>query len=160
MNLLKSNGFCFSQDLQRANSLENQLCQLIENEIPDCKATTSQHLKSFKEWDIKVQFPDASKTFLEVKEDRNASSTGNIAVELYKEFDGKKENSCLSASTADFFVYYFDSAFHFIKTSVLKKMVFCQEYFRKTAGGNGKRAVVALFKDWIFKKQCSYIFKV
>jgi hypothetical protein len=146
----------FKQDLAVAHRLENDLKRLLEN-YEDCTVTTSQDKASFSDWDLKVSFPDGSEDLtIELKEDRLACVTGNIAVEIFRIVNGTKRDTCLSVTKADAWAYYFNGMFHLINTKELKELA---RKGRIVIGGDADRARCSLVPVKEFLSHVRLIFK-
>lgn len=110
---------------------------------------------AFKEWDLKIT-KDNVDTYYEVKSELNCFKYGNILVE-YSKLDNSK--SCITATTADFWVHYAikDKAKNIydiciIPVKDLKKMIEDKLYHRVVKCGSGNGALCYLFKMSLFDK--------
>jgi hypothetical protein len=77
---------------------------------------------NFPEWDLKATAPDGSILTFECKADRKCKETGNLYIELGRS-DGRK--SGLSATTADYWVFYVDGTenFYVVPTTEVRAVV-------------------------------------
>ena len=107
-----------------------------------------------KEWDIKTINSNVN-TYYEVKSDLVAYKYGNICIE----FNCSKKNSGITATTADYWVYYVieDKQLNkykvfIIPTSELKEMIEDKLYTRIVKCGDGFNASCYLFKMNLFDK--------
>ncbi|MDQ2718222.1 MAG: hypothetical protein M3Z26_00470 [Bacteroidota bacterium] len=144
----------FSQDLASAHEIENKLANQFRNNC-DCTVTTSQEFGAFPDWDLKVHFDEQNIDLtVEVKNDKKAVITGNIAVEFQRTMkDGTVKPTCISVSKADLFAYYFDNQFYIIGTKKLRTIIKKQKYFyTANNAGDGERSSVYLFTKDVFKK--------
>ena len=96
----------------------------------------------FKEYDLTI-FKDGTPTKIEVKSDRQASSTGNMAIE----YECKNKPSGLSATKADYWIYFVvhkdkDECYK-IPTDELRELV---KDCRKVRGGDNYMSRMYLLK--------------
>jgi hypothetical protein len=144
----------FTKDLAAAHEVENKLAEIFRQNY-DCTVTTSQDKGSFPEWDLSIFFKDENFTrTVEVKHDKMASVTGNIAVEYQRTMkDGTVRPTCISISQSDLYAYYFDGTFYIIDTDELRRMIADKKYFYTVHNsGDGQRASCYLFKKEEFLK--------
>ena len=122
------------------NKFSNQLSQGQKYEricLNYLEYDTVEHMKGyFKEYDLIIT-KDNKKTKIEVKSDRQASRTGNLCIE----YEGNKKPSGISATEADFWVYFIvhpdrDECYK-IPIDDLKELV---KSCRKVSGGDGGRS--------------------
>jgi hypothetical protein len=149
----------FQSDLERAFVLENQLKDwFIKNY--HCVVKTFHGNEVFTDYDLLVQFNDGREDVaVEVKEDKCASTTGNIAIEVGRMVNGNMKDTCLSISKADLYAYYFRGAFHLIATTTLKQLVKSKHAVMKW-GGSGKRAVIAIIKEKVLLRHVIKSFEI
>jgi hypothetical protein len=101
----------FNKDLADGIEVEVELSEILKNLHPTCEIVfnnTSKEIKELRKFDFEV-IQDGKKTQIEVKHDRKAPLTGNVAVELI----------CVIHSTADYFCYKIDGNFYLIETNTL-----------------------------------------
>lgn len=150
----------FDADLLKSQAKETELRTYFLNN-GFCEVTTTQDKGLFPDYDLKIQKCDTCPSYtLELKYDRMAPDTGNVAIEIGKVVDGKRKPSGLTATKADIYVYCFpgDSNYYTIMTSTLKYEIFGKKnYHRETQGGDGNRSILVLMKVEKFKSLCSPI---
>ena len=148
----------FAKDLSRAHFIENQLteCLLKQDDIKE--VNNAQHLGSFSDWDLEAVFEDDTTTTIEVKEDKMAPVTKNVAIELGRVSYGVKRDTCLSISKSDAYAYYIEDRFYILKTSVLKDLVESCKY-NKTWGGDRGAAFICLIPLKIIVENANCIIK-
>ena len=107
-----------------------------------------------KEWDIKTINNEVN-TYYEVKSDLVAYKYGNICIE----FNCSKKDSGITATTADYWVYYVIEdrklnkyKAYIIPTVELKQMIQDKLYTRIVKCGDGFNASCYLFKMTLFDK--------
>jgi len=107
-----------------------------------------------KEWDLKT-INNSINTYYEVKSDLVANKHGNICIE----FNCSKKDSGITATTADYWVYYVieDKVLNkykvfIIPTIELKEMIQDKLYTRIVKCGDGFNASCYLFKMSLFDK--------
>ena len=110
----------------------------------------------FKEYDLEIT-KDGLKTTIEIKSDKQASLTGNLAIE----YECNKKPSGISTTTADFWIYFIvydriiDGVNHSreecykIPTDELRKLV---KKCHKVSGGDGNRSRMYLLKKSVVQK--------
>ena len=105
----------------------------------------------FKAWDIKI-WNDKTKeddfiTF-EVKADRKASRTGNLAIEF--ECNGK--DSGITSTESDYWVHFVVGSpfYYFIPIDILRRKIENKEYTRIVNGGDCYRSRMYLFEMLTF----------
>ena len=147
----------FKSDLVAGQKKEDELKQLLENN--GYTVSSTQEKGKFSSYDLKVVTPSGKEKTIEVKYDIMSSRTGNVAVEMWKEPNGKKVKAGLLASKSTFYAYSFpsDDSFYFIKTSHLKQIINLQEYDRLVMGGDGGVYKIALFDKDKFISNCTPI---
>lgn len=105
---------------------------------------TSAPEGEFKGYDLRLDLRDLKdhpyfERRYEVKHDRGAPRTGNVAIEL----TCRGKPSGIIASTADYWVIVVGSTAHFIEVAVLRFEVFCSSYAR-IQGGDDQASVIVL----------------
>lgn len=151
----------FKSNLSKSQSQENQFSQTLQQ--IGYTATTTQSDGSFKPYDVCATIPNSNiELKYEIKLDLRACDTGNIAVELFKELNGERTMTGLSATQADFYVYTFpgDANFYIIHVDVLKNLVRNKQYTKRCFGGNGGYFVLALFNKKFFLDHCMILKKI
>jgi len=95
----------------------------------------------FKDWDVKLTH-EGTTIYVEVKCDRKAHSTGNLAIEF--ECSGKP--SGVAATKADYWVQFVRGTpfYYMIPIEDLKKAIEEEKYVRIAKGGDGWRAKMYL----------------
>jgi hypothetical protein len=153
----------FKKNLHTSQQIETNFSHTLQQ--LGYNTTTTQDKGSFKGYDVTASIPNCSGCTLQydIKHDQLAHTTGRIAVELWKELNGKRYPSGLTATQADFFVYSFpedDAHFYLIHTRILKNLIKAKQHIRTVMGGNGGWFKIALFeKDW-FLSRCMILKKM
>lgn len=102
----------FKKDLNRGIKVENLVLQRIQKKYPK-----TYRIEGYcKEYDLWI--PEVEKG-IEVKYDPMSNQTGNIVVEI--EMFGKP--SALMTTKADYWIFYDDNVFVWIKPSEIKKCI-------------------------------------
>lgn len=96
------------EDLAEWEAIEKQFGELLLQRNPWAKVEYSTW--AFSDWDLLLTKQDESQISFEVKFDRMSSVTGNIAIEI----SCNGHPSWIMNSSADYFIYYFDSTFYSI----------------------------------------------
>ena len=127
-------GFYVDRDF--GEQYQHKLLDLIEYD------TYEMAHGDFKNYDLKIVH--AKETILfEVKADRKAASTKNIAIE----FQYKGRPSGINATDADYFAYFIHGTqkYFLIPTSYLREAIVQQKYTRIVRGGDGMHSEMYLF---------------
>ena len=95
----------------------------------------------FKDYDLWIQRHGEEKVYLEVKRDRRAITTGNLAIE----FMCNNQPSGITATKADYWVHFVVStnSYFLIPVSELRELL-ATGSFRECRGGDGYRAQMYL----------------
>lgn len=108
-------------------------------------------------YDLLMQTREGRKITIEVKEDFSCQRTGNVGVE----FECRGKPSGIETSQADLYLYKVHEPdgkqrLYVIKTSLLKKMIREEKYFRIVSGGDpGSNSMNYLFKLGVIKENFS-----
>jgi len=139
----------FITDLKHGQQKERKLQEMLEKQFPGSSFEESPKLK---EWDFKHTKPDGSVTAWEVKSDRMAPLTGNIAVEI----ESRGKTSGIKATTADMWCYFVCGEYWALPTD---KLIQClKEYsHKKVRGGDNNTSVLLLLKLEHFKNFATLI---
>ena len=126
----------FKKDLATGHKYEKKCLEYLDYD-------TVEHMKGyFKEYDLIIT-KDGKKTKIEVKSDRQASITGNMAIE----YECNKKPSGLTSTQADYWIYFVvhkdTHDCYKIPTNELKDLV---KNCRKVSGGDGYRSRMYLLK--------------
>jgi len=126
----------FSSDLSYGQSYERRLLNYFEHDSYEFS------VGYFPDWDVKL-IKNNIESFFEVKADRLAHRTGNIAIEI--ECSGRP--SGLTTTKADFYAIFVtnekDDKLYVIHVETLKEKI---KNCRLVYGGDGKRARMALLR--------------
>lgn len=124
----------FQSDLKFGEAYQHLLKELVEHDL------CSMSKGNFKEWDVKMTKDGFDLTF-EVKADRLATKTGNMAIEIA--CSGKP--SGLTASKADYWAYFIHGTrdWYMMDTEELRDMLKAKKY-REVNGGDGWRSRMVL----------------
>ena len=135
----------FKQDLELGNIYEQRSCKWIEKVKG---ATCEVSVGKFKPYDIKAT-KGGEVSLIEVKCDRMASKTGNIAIE----FRCSGVGSGITTTGSDFYHYYIlpENVMYEIPTDVIRRMIEMKVYERTVRGGDGYRSEMYLFKLGLFE---------
>ena len=138
----------FEKNLKQGHRYEKKALEYLEYD-------TVEHDTSYrKEYDLEIT-KDGIKTKIEVKSDRQASVTGNLAIE----YECNNRHSGIACSTADYWMYFivFPDRDECYKIGIedLKNLV---KTCRKVSGGDGMRSRMYLLnkskiKKYIVEKQ-------
>lgn len=148
----------FTYDLQDSQKQENELAAIFKQ--AGYTVTTTQSKGNYSDYDLQVRYENSSTpSYIELKYDKMAATTKNVAVELYKTISNRQFSSGISATKADWIVYKFTDKQHFygIQTEDLKKLIDDKKYKRLVTGGDGKRCTLALFDRNLFIKNCEIV---
>lgn len=140
----------FINDLTFGNQWERNLLNYIEHD------TVVFSPKGCKGWDVELEY-QGNKVRYEVKADRMAHRTGNLAIE----FACNNVPSGITTTEADFYAYFIirdglEPHLYLIPTADLKAMMEePKEEWRTVKGGDGWRAEMMLiplvcFSDYLF----------
>ena len=146
----------WESDLAEAQQLEDRLAEIFRNNYPCKEVVTSSSIfgvdTSFPEWDIKIVLDDDSEVLVELKSDKLADTTGNIAIEFGKVTNDEWIKTGISVSQSTVWVQYFSQCFYAIETETLRKMIENKEYSRIQVGGKNRCTRFYLFPVELFKK--------
>ncbi|WP_449439615.1 hypothetical protein [Pedobacter steynii] len=140
----------FKNDLKEAQEIEYQLMTNIIGSGYTC--TSTQSCGNFPDYDLIVTPKDKPQFTIELKYDKKASTTGNIAIEVGKlDYDGNEVVSGLSVTSSDYYVYYFNSEWWMINTNKLKdKLSKINPII--VHGGDYSKTILNLVPMGVFKK--------
>lgn len=126
----------FRADLELGEEYQRRFCYLIEYD--ECEIAKGK----FKDWDIRIKHNNED-IFFEVKCDRKAQETGNIAIE----FECNGEPSGITATKADYWIHFIYNRpwYYMIPIDELRKAINEKKYTRTVRGGDGFRANMYLF---------------
>jgi len=104
----------FKNDLKQGKVVEREVQLLLKTRKPDATVTLNPatDLAGMREYDVKFVRNNIT-TLVEVKHDKMATKTGNVAVEI----------RCVKHSKADSFIYKIGNAFLAITIEALKKLI-------------------------------------
>lgn len=126
----------FSSDLSYGKMYEQQLLKYIEHDSYEFS------VGYFPDWDVKITKNNID-SFFEVKADRMAHHTGNIAIEI----ECSNKPSGLSTTKADFYAIFItggkNDKLYIIHVETLRQKI---KGCRLVYGGDGKRAKMALLR--------------
>ena len=134
----------FSQDLTFGQSFEHEFLKHIEYD------TFIISEGKFKEYDLKI-CKDANTTYYEIKADRIAYMTKNIAIE----YKCSGISSGIRTTTSDFYGYFLVEpsnkySLYIIPTSKIKEYIQAKQYKRKCKGGDNGKSCMYLFDLVVF----------
>ena len=136
---------CFYDDLAFGQKWEKEALKLLNYD------TYTQPSGCFKPYDIEL-ITKGKKTFIEVKSDRLASKTNNIAIG----FCCSGKPSGISTTKADYWVYFIvDSDGHIaykLPVRAIKKFLRDATDYKIIKGGDGKRSQMAIINRSQFAK--------
>ena len=136
----------FKKDLEFGEYYEMKLLEHLDYDLSVKKDG------NFKDYDIEI-YKDNIKTTYEVKADRMAYNTNNIAIE-YECFN---KPSGISTTKADYWAIFEiipkdDYNLYIIPTKDIKQLINIKEYFRYVKGGDFNKSKMFLFNKNIFHK--------
>ena len=134
----------FKKDLATGHKYEKKCLEYLDYD-------TVEHMKGyFKEYDLIIT-KDGKETKIEVKSDKQASKTGNLAIE----YECNNKPSGITSSTADYWIYFIvypeekrEECFK-IPIDHLKNII---KTCRKVSGGDGMRSRLYLVKKSLVEK--------
>jgi hypothetical protein len=131
----------FRADLELGEEYQKRFLYLIEYDT--CEIAKGK----FKDWDIKLTH-EGTTIYVEVKCDRKANETGNLAIE----FECSGQPSGVSATKADYWVHFVKGQpyYYMIPIEDLKQAIQDKKYTRTVKGGDGWRANMYLFPMNVF----------
>lgn len=129
----------FHRDLKLGNDAEKKLGELLE------KSEFKTQYKNLPEYDLVCEGNGVSFT-VEVKFDKMASETGNVAVEFYN--TKKCEPSGITKTTADLWCFVFEkpSEIWLTATKRLREFLICKTPFRSIFGAGDNNAALKLYR--------------
>jgi len=135
----------FRDDLDFGEKYQARLLDLIEFD------TYEMASGRFKDWDVKI-IKDNEAVYFEVKADKMAHRTGNIAIE----YQCNKQPSGITATKADYWAYFIDETkkYYLIPTYIIQEAIRDKKYNRIVKGGDGWRAEMYLFSLDVFNEYC------
>ena len=135
----------FQDDLALGEQYQSKLLDLIEWDSYEMAQGR------FKAWDVKIVHDGETVTF-EVKADRRAVSTKNLAIE----FSCNGVPSGIASTEADYWVYFIigTNTYYLMPTNVIRRAIEQKQYKRTVCGGDGNRASMYLFPLEIFAPHC------
>lgn len=141
-----SNTNQFQLDLEFGQIYENKLLDYVEHD-------THKIMKGyFPYYDVEIT-KDNVVTKYEVKADRQAYKTGNIAIE----FEYNNKPSGISVTTADYYAYYIVKPYnlfdlYIIPVQTLKDKITASEYKRKVFKGGNVKSNIYVFGIDLFNQ--------
>lgn len=127
----------FVGDLGYGQEAEEKLKELLLLRNSGARFTDSDKAKEF---DFSMELPDGSVTSFEVKRDRMAPRTGNVAIEM----SYKDRPSGIKCTTADFMVYMIGEKFYRIPPVRLLKAIHENKAGRFVRGGDNNDSLMWL----------------
>lgn len=148
----------FATDLKSSQQGETQLANQLQHN--GWTVTTTQDKGKFSGYDLEIERNGFELT-IEYKQDILCDRTGNVAVELYKTIKNQIEDSGLSATTADVYVYKLGAKedLHAIKVNALKNYINTNQRLRYVTGGDGGRVQLVLIPIADFKSITKVLFQ-
>jgi hypothetical protein len=127
----------FRADLELGEEYQRRFTYLIEWD--ECKIAQG----NFKDWDIAIKHKGED-IFFEVKCDRRALTSGNLAIE----FMCNGVPSGVSATKADYWIHFVkgEPTYYMIPIEELRLMIQNKRYDRIVRGGDGYRSEMYLFQ--------------
>jgi hypothetical protein len=136
----------FSKDLLEGQIVEQELANLLIKRNPyaqiEFNTSATNDIKQLRKYDF-ILSNGSTLNKIEVKYDKKASQTNNVAIEVY----------CVNYSEADIFAYKINNKFYFIKTTMLKSLIESKKYRFTYACENGKNYIM-LMRISEFEKNC------
>ena len=138
----------FLEDLKLGKTYEKELLNHLNyDEFKMCVEN-----KSFSSWDIEIT-KDNIKTYYEVKSDRKAFQSGNIAIE----YICNNKPSGISTTKSDYYAYFIiNSKFntydlYIIPIQIIHSFIQLKKYKMSINGGDNYKSKMYLFDIRIFK---------
>lgn len=147
-------GATFEYDLSKSQEKEKQFELKLSQQ--GWTTTSTSDKGCFSGYDIQATKNTTTSTY-EVKFDQMESLTGNVAVEVCKEINGKRMPSGMTSTTATHQVYCFegDNNFYIIESVTLADLIKGKKYKRVVKGGDNYSSLLCLFDSAEFKQMCS-----
>lgn len=141
----------FKKDLEEGQAVEVEVAELLKKIHPETviEFNNARDLRTLREYDF-IATDSKNESFkIEVKHDKLAEKTGNIAV----------ENRCLAHTTAQLYIYKAVGTYYMISTGKLKNLC---NMFRYSAvnGGDGGRSLLYLIPITYFAKEAKELRKI
>lgn len=128
----------FYSDLKEGQKTENIIYYLLKKNNHNIQKNTSNDYQTLKEYDLILN----NSIKIEVKYDKMASITGNLALE----YNCSNKLSGILSTKSQIWVYRIKNQLLFFNTKDLKHAFNSKQYFRTVNGGDSNRAKLALFK--------------
>lgn len=145
----------FKNDLKNAQDIEYKIMSSIQSS--GHTVTSTNNLGYFPDYDLLVQ-PKADKPMftIECKHDVKHVKTGSVAVETHKyDYLGNQQQSGLTATKADYYVYQLEDEKYIISTTRLKEKLASINAPVCRGGDNNSVSLslvpTSLFKRWANK---------
>lgn len=133
----------FNSDLAKAKACESKVAGFLS-----CRGCTDIQFNDDGRYDLRYR--KAGKRFtLEIKEDLMATTTGNVAIELFSR--GKHSGIC--SSIADSWCYVIGESLYFIsRAELLRNLI--ENGYRQVRGGDNDSSSLILIPLKSFRKIC------
>ncbi|GAA4326110.1 hypothetical protein [Flaviaesturariibacter amylovorans] len=139
-------GATFWSDIDQSKIKENEFGSKLRSK--GYKVTVVGYMETTP-YDVAAINPKTNRTTtFEVKYDKMASKTGNIAVEYCKIRDEEESTPTgISTTQADYWVFSFpgDPTFYTVPTTTLKSLISERKYMRTVSGGDNYWSRMYLF---------------
>lgn len=148
----------FRNDLLTGQKKEIEFTSVLNNK-GWTTTTTADTIGKFSGYDVEAKLGTTTVTF-EIKFDRMASWSGNVALEMCRRgFNDKKIPSGLTTSAADYYIFCIDNdaSFYQIKLDHLKDLVREKKYHSGMWGGDFQQSGIVLFNRNFLLSQCEKI---
>ena len=134
----------FREDLHFGEKYQRRLLELLDWEQSEM---SQGRFKGYDCWVIDKT--TGQKVFFEVKADRMAQRTGNVAIE----FQCAEKPSGITATEADYWAYFIHGTkeWYKIPTAEIRQRIADGAYTREVKGGDGWRTRMYLFPRCVFE---------
>ena len=139
----------FKQDLLEGQAVEQKFAEILKQRNPLSHVTIIEWYHPW--WDVEMRWPDWIPVTFEIKSDRLAHKTGNIALEI----SYKWNPSGICNSKAHYIIYYAKDLFWYAKPDEVRDKVIEYETI-KGWDNNSSELILITWKDFIniFKRRC------
>lgn len=145
-------------DVTQSRNKENEFANILTSK--GWVTTTTQASEYFPAYDLAAS-SGTTTNYYEVKYDRKSTTTGNVAVELYKVINDVKMCSGLTATKSTYYIFCFtdDSNFYQIKTHELFQLIKMMKYKFNCSGGDNNSSQLAIFDKEFLLSHCEIIYE-
>ncbi len=133
----------FTEDLILGELYQKRFLQLIEFDESEMAKG------NFKPWDLRIIHKN-EQIFFEVKADKAASRTGNLAIE----FECSGRPSGVNVTSCDYWIHFVvgKNRYYMIPIMDLRQAIADKKFSKIVKGGDGYRAQMYLFNENVFEE--------